>query len=102
MFGTLLTSTSGVNPQSTNTAVPFSDSAAFRSSLATQLNGDTTFNLILEGTNGTGSNLFVRFQDMENTSPFTLSADVSVIPEPSTFLLVGLAGLSMLVLRRRR
>jgi hypothetical protein len=102
-FGPTLLSQVTMNPQNTNTTITFSDTAAFRTALAAQLNGDGDFNLIMEGTNGTGSNLFARFQDFDNTSPFALTADVSVtpVPEPSAFaFLLGIA--SMAVLARRR
>lgn len=100
-FGSTLLSQVTMNPGVTGTAITFSDTAAFRTALAANLNDDATFNLIMKGTNPTGSNLFARFQDLDNTSPFTLTADVSVVPEPATMSLIAMAGLALMLWRRK-
>lgn len=97
LLSSLITPTTGNGI--TGLTIVYTDSTAFRDALSNQLAGDGTLNLLLTGT-GANTQSFLRFDDEDRPDPFFLTVDVTVIPEPSSILLLGLS--SLLVLTRRR
>lgn len=81
--------------------IVFPDSAAFQTSISNALTVGSINLLLSRDFDG---DRFIRFQqdDGSNAAPFVLSVDVTVIPEPSTFMLMGLAGVAVLMGLRRR
>ena len=101
-FGTQLTSQTA---DTSDVTVTLPDSEAFRAAISGALSeGHINFLLASEDDGSGGSSDFFRFQqnDGSNTSPLALSVDYTVIPEPATMSLLGLSGVTILLLRRLR
>lgn len=96
-FGTIVSGSSSLNTVGT---LPYSDtgSLSFVIPLGSSFQLTVEFDVMATGTGNSSS----RAEISSNTAMLDITAEVGVVPEPSTFALVGLGALGMIGWRRRR